>query len=136
MAFTVQHGPSMVDYGAAIAKATQKTEAANRAQQYGGYLAGIQGQNQSYALGLGNLGIAQDKVGLEATRTQQAGRELDIRQYLAQIEGQKAQNEARALSDQTKADLYRAIAARESSFSQLMGGHQGLYGGGGYQYVL
>lgn len=135
MAFTVQHGPSMVDYGMAVAKAAEKTEAANRAQQYGGYLSGIQSANQSYALGLGNLGVAQDKVGLEGVRTQQAGRELDIREYLAQIEGQKAQNEAAALGDRTKAALYQAIAARESSFSQLMGGHSNLYGGGGYQYV-
>lgn len=135
MAFNVQHGPSMVDYGMAIAKAAQKTEAANRAQQYGSFLSDLQGQNQSYALGLGNLGVAQDKVGLEATRTQQANRELDIREYLAKIEGQKAQNEAAALSDQTKAQLYQAIAARESSYSQLMGGHSRLYGGGGYQYV-
>ena len=125
----------MVDYGAAIAKAAERTEAANRAQAYGGYLADIQGQNQSYALGLGNLGVAQDKVGLEGVRTQQAGRELDIREYLAKIEGQRAENEAAALSDQTKADLYRAIAAREQSYASLMGGHSNLYGGGGYQYV-
>jgi hypothetical protein len=135
MAISVQHGPSMVDYGMAVAKAAEKTEAANRSQQYGNYLAGVQQANQSYGLGLGNLAVAQDKTSIERDRTALDSRKLDIDEFLAQIEKQKVEYNMKQGIDATKADLYNAIANRESSYAQLMGGHERLYGGGGYSYI-
>ena len=66
MAITVQRGPSMVDYGMAVAKAAEQSTANDRSAQYANYLAGIQKAGMDYGLGLGNLGVAQGKLGLEA----------------------------------------------------------------------
>lgn len=124
MAITVKRGPSMIDYGFAVAKASEQAAAADRASSYANYLAGIQQVNQSYGLGVGNLGLAQQKTALditsEANKTALASRSLnqadvqnalDRDKLLAQIEATKFTNQftAQQSASQQNANSYAAL---------------------------
>ena len=63
MAIRVQHGPSMIDYGSAVAIASERTVAAERQRDYSNYLAGIQKANQDYGLGTARLGLETKEQG-------------------------------------------------------------------------
>lgn len=66
MPITIRRTPNLLNYGMAVAKAAEKSTAADRSAQYANYLAGIQKSNQDYQLGLGNLEVNRAKTGLEA----------------------------------------------------------------------
>lgn len=63
MAIKIERGPSMIDYGRAVAQASERTYAAERQKDYANYLAGIQKANQDYKLGAAKLGIEGKEQG-------------------------------------------------------------------------
>ena len=79
MAITVQRGPSMVDYGMAVAKAAEQSTANDRSAQYANYLAGIQKAGMDYGLGLGNLVSPRASLGLKHRARQTTCRSRSVR---------------------------------------------------------
>ena len=120
MAITVQRGPSMIDYGQAIAKASEKQAASQRVQQYGQYLAGVQSANQQYGLGLGNLGIAQQRVGIEQQRTGLSSRALDLKELLNNLSATELQFNMKNKTTLASASLLGAQAASTSSYANIL----------------
>jgi len=57
----------MIDYGAAVAVASERTVAAERQKDYANYLAGIQKANQDYGLGTARLGLETKEQGEMST---------------------------------------------------------------------
>jgi hypothetical protein len=117
MAVQVQYGPSMADYGAAIASASQRQTAADRAAAYSQYLSGVQQQNQQFALGLGNLDVNRGQLGLE-------GSKLSFQQQQAKFANQLAIAELdlqrRISQDENKARLMGASAALNNSYGAIL----------------
>lgn len=123
MAITVQRGPSMIDYGMAVAKAAEQSTANDRAAQYANYLAGIQKAGQDYGLGLGNLGVAQSKLGLEATG--QANelavkkRALDQGDYQNRLESDRLRMQTALANNQNVINMVGATSGMNNSYANL-----------------
>jgi hypothetical protein len=120
MAINVQHSPSFVDYGQAIAGAQGQLTANDRLAQYGSYLAGLQQANQSYGLGLGNLGISQQRVGNES-------RSLDQGDFRNQLAAKELEFKIENAEDIAWANIVNAQSNRNSSYADLIG-NQSRYG--------
>ena len=65
MAIVVKRGPSMIDYGYAVALAAERMAANERSLQYSEYLQKSQQANRSFALDLSNLGLQQQRQALD-----------------------------------------------------------------------
>lgn len=109
MAIRVQHGPSMIDYGQAVAMAATQGAANDRASAYANYLAGIQKQNQEYNLGLGNLNLAKTKATTEATdvnnRFALNRRELDQADFRNKLAQDQLALQARVANQQNTVNM-------------------------------
>jgi hypothetical protein len=117
MAITVQRGPSMANYGYAVARAAEQAANADRAHQHATYLAGIQQANQTYNLGLGSLALNQQKTALditsEANKTALAARSLD------QADVTSALNRDRLLAEIEQAKHGNQLAAQSQASQSL-----------------
>lgn len=86
MAIQVEHGPSMITYGQAVASAAQNSAATQRAAQYADYLKSLQQMRQDYELKSRELAQQQE--------AQRGGLTLDAQKLNFAI--QQAQSNAQA----------------------------------------
>lgn len=118
MPITVRRTPNLVNYGAAVAKAAEKTTAADRSSQYANYLAGIQQANQSFNLGLGGLDVQRQNAG---TSAQESANKLAISKR------ELEQKDVGLQLERDKLNLQKQVAQRASNVS-FINAAGGLFG--------